>query len=340
MRFEINEIPGPGNRLRRFPIPTIPEGGGGIKTGTSFLSGGGCGIILTPGQIIMTKDGTQSCTEHFHSPKAGEMWLPVPGERIRGRYEILEKIGSGGFGAVFRARDLTLKKKVALKFLYPGVTANKKKFHRVRREINVSQKISDPRITRIFSLEGLENRRREQWFLVMELVEGRSLKDRLARRGVWSWEEFSPLFLDILEGVRSLHRHNIIHRDIKPSNIMIIPGNRIKLLDFGLSKEVDDPTVTTTMGEVVGSPAYISPEQLHREPVDQRSDIYQLSLVLYQALSAALPFSARSTPGDGLCPPLPASGFPEKDGRPAAPVSGVRHTEGAGAKKGTAVRLH
>gem|GEM_PF-3734048 len=214
-----------------------------------------------------------------------------PGAIVNGRYRVERLIGRGGFGMVFLARDLTLKAPVALKFFDPQSLREQKKFLRVQREINLSRRISDPRIVKIFSLETWSG----IWFMAMELVEGQNLKERLKESGPFRWEEFRPLFSEILKGVGSLHEQGIIHRDLKPSNIMVGPGGEIKILDFGLAKEIGDLEKTSSIGEIVGSPYYLSPEQIQGRELGVASDIYQLGILLFQALTNAFPFPETTT---------------------------------------------
>jgi tetratricopeptide (TPR) repeat protein len=209
-----------------------------------------------------------------------------PGTVINGHYLLERPLGQGGFGAVFAARDTVLNSPVALKFLDPSHTADERKFLRVQREITIARRITDPHLVKIFSLE--------EWhgvhFFVMELVSGTSLADCIRSRERLAWSEFQPLFLQILEGIAVLHRHGIVHRDLKPSNIMIDGQEQVKVLDFGLSKEIGDVEKTSSIGEIVGTPLYITPEQVQGQPLDGRSDIYQLGLLLYIAISGVHPF--------------------------------------------------
>jgi len=217
-------------------------------------------------------DSAADCFRNLESMAAGTL--------IHNRYELGEFLGRGGFGVVFAAHDRILRSEVALKFLHPGLSRSPRKFQRVRREINLSRRIVDSRIVRVFSLESWQ----ELFFLVMERVHGRSLGDYLAERKDVSWEDFKPVFMQILNGVGILHRHGIVHRDLKPSNIFLV-AEGIKILDFGMAKAMDDPEQTSELGEVVGSPLYMSPEQIAARPVGVASDIYQLGLILYRALS-------------------------------------------------------
>lgn len=214
-----------------------------------------------------------------------------PGTVVNGRYRLERLIGQGGFGIVFEALDLTLGSRVAVKFLNPRWTRNERKFLRVRREINLSRRISDERIVKVFSLESW----REIHFLVMELAAGRSLRSLLEEKCLLAWPEFRGIFLDIAGAVAVLHQGGIVHRDLKPGNILIDDRGRVKILDFGLAKEIEDEEKTSTAGEVVGSPYYMSPEQIRGQEVGAASDVYQLGLVLYRALTGRHPFEHPST---------------------------------------------
>ena len=213
------------------------------------------------------------------------------GTVVSDRYRLEKLIGQGGFGIVFEALDLTLNARVAVKFLNPRLVKNEQKFLRVKREINLSRRISDVRIIKVFSLESWQGIH----FLVMELAGGRSFKAILQEKGSVSWPEFREIFLEIIEAVAVLHANGIVHRDLKPANILIGENHAIKILDFGLAKEVDDIEKTSTAGEVVGSPYFMSPEQIRGAAVDFQSDVYQLGLILYRALSGRHPFEHTST---------------------------------------------
>ena len=244
-------------------------------------------------------DGTFSASQgHDRREGSGPLELAYlnlvrlkPGTVVNERYRLEKLIGQGGFGIVFEALDVTLNSWVAVKFLNPTLTGNEKKFLRVQREINLSRKISDERIIKIFSLESWQ----DIHFLVMERVAGRSLKYLLEEKGSLGWPEFTGIFLDILEAVAVLHGNGIVHRDLKPANILIDDARRVKILDFGLAKEVEDTEKTSTVGEIVGSPYYMSPEQIRGEAIGFPSDVYQLGLVLYRTLSGRHPFEQTST---------------------------------------------
>jgi serine/threonine protein kinase len=230
-------------------------------------------------------------TSHFEDPIMGGELRLKPGTLIKRRYRIEEKIGEGGCGTVFRAIDTLLNTRLALKFLNPAVITGKKKFLRVTREINLARKITDERIVKVFALEKWNS----LYFLVMELVEGKSLKDIFEEKKRLGWEEFKPIYFEVLKGIKVLHQHNIIHRDIKPSNIIVSEQDKIKILDFGLAKEINDREKTSSVGEIVGSPYYMSPEQASGEELDFRSDIFSLGMILYRALTGKHPLEKYRT---------------------------------------------
>ena len=232
--------------------------------------------------------------EFYSSSQKSKNWSKISYLKkntiINERYKIIKQIGHGGFGIVYESKDMLLKTRVALKFINPDYLSDEKKFLRVRREINISRKITDKRIVKIFSLEQTKG----IYFLVMELLEGKTLKELIKEKRKLSWKEFSPIFKEIIRAIKTLHDNNIIHRDLKPSNIFITNNGEVKLLDFGLSKETNDTEKTSTAGEIIGTPQYIAPELVKGEEIDNRSDIYQLALTSCNILTGELPFSDKT----------------------------------------------
>ncbi len=217
---------------------------------------------------------------------------PLPaGTRINDRYRLTAFLGRGGFAAVYAAVDEILNESVALKIFFHQLSLDRNRMLRIKREINLSRRIADPRVVKVFSLD----RWRDSWFLVMELVEGETLKKRLDREGAWEWNDFRPFFLDILAGIAALHGQKIVHRDIKPSNIMLPRAGGVRILDFGLAKELEDPEHSVNLNEIVGTPRYLSPEQLQGGKVDVRSDVFQLGLLLQTVLRGAPPMEGMDT---------------------------------------------
>jgi len=213
------------------------------------------------------------------------------GELVNDRYEIIEKIGEGGVGFVYKAYDRFLSQTVALKFINPMVTSNSRKLYRIKREVRISREISDPRIVKIFSLESWN----DIYFNVMEYIEGKSLKSYLIKKKKLKWDEFKSIFFEVLKGVKALHEKNIIHRDLKPSNILITKDKGIKIVDFGLSKDLEDETKTSSIGEITGTPYYITPEQVIGEKMGFYSDVYQLGVMLFRVLTGKFPFEEHTS---------------------------------------------
>ncbi len=211
------------------------------------------------------------------------------GQVLSGRYRLGEFLGKGGFGVVYAAFDQLSGSELALKFLDRGMSRDEDRFRRVQREVNLARKVSDPRLVSIFGIESWEGGH----FLVMERVEGQTLGQHYARPP--TWQEFAPVFLEICRGVAALHRAGIVHRDLKPGNIMITATGQVKLLDFGLAKELDGTELTRTGGEIMGSPLYLAPEQIDGAGADERSDLYQLGLILHRVLSGRLPYDENTS---------------------------------------------
>jgi len=201
-----------------------------------------------------------------------------------GPYEILAPIGAGGMGEVYRARDTNLKRDVALKILPEAFAHDADRMARFQREAQVLASLNHPNIAQIY---GIEDRA-----LVMELVEGQTLQGPLPLETALNYAR------QIAEALEAAHRKGIIHRDLKPANIMVTEGASVKLLDFGLAKLVakTDSDVTRTIeGTVLGTAAYMAPEQAQGKPLDERSDIFSFGAVLYEMLSGSRAFAGNST---------------------------------------------
>jgi serine/threonine-protein kinase len=223
----------------------------------------------------------------------------VPGDQV-GCYAIHALIGRGGMGAVYRARDLTLGRDVAIKALNQGFAPNASAIRRFEREAKLLASLNHPNIASIYDLIEVEERR----FLVLELVEGETLSDRLAR-GPLAPAEAIPIATQVAEGLEEAHRKGVVHRDLKPSNVKLTREGRVKVLDFGLAKGEDDSieaggttpkmtAPTTQFGAVLGTPGYMSPEQARGLAVDKRSDIWAFGCLLYEMLTGARAFAGKT----------------------------------------------
>ena len=209
-----------------------------------------------------------------------------------GSYEILAPLGAGGMGEVYRASDTKLKREVALKVLPEEFARDPQRMARFEREAQILAALSHPNIAVIYGLQESGGERA----LVMELVEGSTLGERIAQRAL-PLEEALPISKQIAEALEYAHEHGIIHRDLKPANIKIAPDGQVKLLDFGLAKALEgeasegniatSPTITvaaTCAGMILGTAAYMSPEQAKGKPVNRRADIWAFGCVLYEML--------------------------------------------------------
>jgi serine/threonine protein kinase len=223
--------------------------------------------------------------------------MPLEPGTTLGAYEILERIGEGGMGVVYRAKDTRLGRDVAVKLLSDGFAEDAERLARLQREARILASLNHPGIGAIYSLEEASGTH----FLVLELVPGETFAERLAR-GTLPLREAIPLFAQIAEAMEAAHEHGILHRDLKPSNVKLTPDGKVKILDFGLAKALppshpedslsSSPTLTrhTEAGIVLGTAPYLSPEQARGRPLDKRTDVWAFGCCLYEALTGKAAF--------------------------------------------------
>jgi serine/threonine protein kinase len=202
-------------------------------------------------------------------------------------YRILERLGAGGMGIVYRAEDTTLKRQVALKFLPRDDTLLPHAEERFLHEARAASALDHPNICTIHEIAKTEE---GQLFLVMSCYEGETLRARLQRQAL-TVNEAIAIAAQLCDGLGAAHERKIVHRDLKPDNIMILSNGLVKILDFGLAKFLGQ-TKLTTEGTTLGTIAYMSPEQVQSSDVDHRSDIYSLCVILYEMLTGEIPFKA------------------------------------------------
>ncbi len=209
------------------------------------------------------------------------------GARLNNRYQLLQRLGSGGMAEVFRARDLMLERYVAVKILRADYTNSQSFQERFRQEARAAANLSHPNIVTVHDF-GLD---RGQLFIVMEHVPGSDLKTLLRQRGRFSIEEAIPLIVQACAGIGYAHRAGLVHCDVKPHNMLVTPDKRLKVTDFGIARALATIHPDEHSDVVWGSPQYFSPEQAAGEPPSPASDVYSLGIVLYETLTGSLPFN-------------------------------------------------
>ena len=208
-----------------------------------------------------------------------------------GEYRVLRLLGVGGMGAVFEAEDVKLKRRVALKVMRPSLAAVTAARQRFLREAQSAAALQHDNIISIFQV----GEDRNVSFLAMQLLEGESLADRLKRESPLPVEEVLRIGREVAQGLAAAHERGLLHRDIKPDNIWLEGGNgRVKLLDFGLARAVDDGVQVTQTGAIIGTPKYMSPEQATGDELDQRSDLFSLGSVLYELATGRAAFERKN----------------------------------------------
>jgi hypothetical protein len=267
----------------------------------------------------------------------------APGTK-HGTYEILAPLGTGGMGEVYRARDTRLRREVAIKVLPASLATDPERLARLEREARLLAALNHPNIAAIYGLEETEG----SPYLVMECVEGESLAQKLAR-GLLAVEDALAIATQIAAALEAAHEAGVIHRDLKPANVMVRPDGSVKVLDLGLARAVADspagdpslsPTVTsggTATGVILGTAAYMSPEQARGRNLDRRTDVFSFGCVLYECLTGK-----RAFPGETVSDTLAAilRGEPDWSALPSETPSAVRRLLRRCLQKDVRKRLH
>jgi serine/threonine protein kinase/predicted Zn-dependent protease len=214
------------------------------------------------------------------------------GSTFAGRYQIIEELGKGGMGKVYKAHDTEIKEKVALKLLKPEIAGDKKTIERFQNELRFARKISHRNVCRMYDL----NKEEGSYYITMEYVPGEDLKGMIRMMGQLGAGKSISIAKQVCEGLAEAHRLGVVHRDLKPSNIMIDKEGDARIMDFGIARSVKGKGITGA-GVMVGTPEYMSPEQAEVKEVDQRSDIYSLGVILYEMVTGRVPFEGETPLG-------------------------------------------
>src|SRR5215210_4031999 len=217
---------------------------------------------------------------------------PVIGTLLSGRFRLDERLGSGGMSTVYRAFDETLERWVAIKMLHREMSGEADQLERFRREARAVAGLSSPNIVAVIDAGDDEGHP----YIVFELVEGETLKDRIRRLGRLPVDEAIAYAIEIGRALAAAHAARLVHRDVKPQNVLVDHDGRAKVTDFGIARSLEADGLTMT-GRVLGTTDYVSPEQALGHPVTEQSDVYSLGIVLFEMLTGDVPFKADTQVG-------------------------------------------
>src|SRR6266705_1246070 len=247
-------------------------------------------------------------------PKPGVTPPPSMAERHIGKYVVKRELGRGGMGAVYLAEQTGLGREVAIKELVPSAAADPIALKRFLQEAQVMARTSHPNLVQVYDMEQIQGAN----YIVLEFVRGRSLRDWINRGGIPVPQVFAVMH-GVLQALDYAHRHAIVHRDMKPENVLISDEGEVKVADFGIARLLDDTGVggtATKTGTTVGTPQYMSPEQVASSKVDGRSDLYSAGIMFYELVVGQPPFTASDADGPFTltakhvqAPPKPPSVF-------------------------------
>ena len=220
----------------------------------------------------------------------------TPNNNLLGKYQILERIGAGGMAEVYRGRHDKLDRDVAVKVLHSSLTGDPQFIARFEREARLAASLRHPGIVQVYDFDS----QGDQLYLVMEFIDGGTLKQRIetlsAKGEFMPLPEISRLLTQIADALDYAHDKGMLHRDMKPSNILLDQADGLYLTDFGIARMLGGEEITRT-GSILGTPAYMSPEQCEGKPLSFASDIYSLGIILFELLTGVVPFDAEVTAG-------------------------------------------
>jgi serine/threonine protein kinase/Tfp pilus assembly protein PilF len=238
-------------------------------------------IPSIPKPLSPEEDIDNSQTKTLHSP----MKRLKRGRVFAERYEVIEELGEGGMGIVYKVFDRKIDEKVALKVLAPEIAGDEKTIERFRNELKLARKISHRNVCRMYDLSEEDKTQ----FITMEFVPGENLKSLIKRIGQLSKTKAISIAKQVCEGLTEAHRLGVVHRDLKPQNIMVDSDGNARIMDFGIARSIRTKSITET-GMIIGTPEYMSPEQVEGVGVDHQSDLYSLGVILFEMLTGRVPF--------------------------------------------------
>jgi serine/threonine-protein kinase len=240
-----------------------------------------CATPLPPSKDIHVTEILETPTEEL-----------TRGTTFANRYEIIEELGTGGMGRVYRVEDKKIKEEVALKLIKPEIASDKKTIERFSNELKMARKIAHKNVCKMYDL----GEEKGTHFITMEYVPGQDLSGLIRQTGQLTVGTAISIARQVCEGLTEAHRLGVIHRDLKPQNIMIDKEGNARIMDFGIARSLKEKGITGT-GVMVGTPEYMSPEQAEVKEIDQRSDIYSLGVILYEMATGRAPFEGETSLG-------------------------------------------
>jgi TolB-like protein/tetratricopeptide (TPR) repeat protein/tRNA A-37 threonylcarbamoyl transferase component Bud32 len=242
-----------------------------------------CGECATP--LTAAEESQPSITKTIETPRE-EL---TTGSTFADRYQIIEELGKGGMGNVYKANDSDIKEKVAIKLIKPEISTDKQTIERFQNELKFARKIRHKNVCQMYDL----NREEGTYYITMEYVSGEDLKSFIHRSGQLTVGKTIAIAKQICAGLTEAHSLGVVHRDLKPSNIMIDKDGNARIMDFGIARSLSGKGITGA-GVVIGTPQFMSPEQVEGKDVDQRTDIYSLGIILYKMLTNRVPFEGET----------------------------------------------
>src|SRR5438094_6654801 len=267
---------------------TVTSSGATVTSaGEAVSSGGGASDVTASGV-------TEGWSKPAPAPTGvyGFAQALVPGRVLGGRYEILELLGEGGMGAVYKARDRELDRFVALKVIRPELANQQEVLRRFKQELILARQVTHKNVIRIFDLGEADGIK----FISMDFIEGQDLRGLLRQKGRLSPEEATSIVMQVCQALEAAHAEGVVHRDLKPQNIMLDSSGRATVMDFGIARSMELTGMTQT-GALLGTPDYMSPEQAKGQEADARSDVFTLGIIFYELLTGKTPYRADTVLG-------------------------------------------